>query len=63
MKKQWTKPKLITLFRARSDESVLGYCKTTQNLTGPEGGVAMCNNYPEDHGVCPSTYCELDMLS
>lgn len=62
MKKQWTKPKLITLFRARSDESVLGYCKTIASQTGPTTDHLMCNAQEPD-GACTTDYCDASVIS
>jgi len=63
MKKEWTKPKLVVLFRARSDESVLGYCKTIANQTGPLSGFEACNIEKVDDVCPPITYCEIDVTS
>ena len=63
MKKEWTKPKLVVLFRARSDESVLGFCKTIQNLTGPTTQFQQCNLQDPAGGNCTALYCELDVTS
>ncbi|MEW6670478.1 MAG: hypothetical protein AB1427_02170 [Thermodesulfobacteriota bacterium] len=39
MKKKWQKPKLIVLYRARPEESVLAACKGTSNQPkGPDVG-------------------------
>lgn len=39
MKKEWTKPKLIALYRGRPEEAVLGTCKTiAENVGGPTSG-------------------------
>ncbi len=37
MKKVWSKPKLISLYRGRPEEAVLGVCKTTE--TGQSGPI------------------------
>ncbi len=62
MKKQWTKPKLITLFRARSDESVLGYCKTIGNPVGPQTFYEACN-YDRDVAGCQPIFCDTSTTS
>ena len=38
MKKEWTKPKLVSLYRGRPEESVLSSCKTSATgVPGPDG--------------------------
>lgn len=47
MKKEWTKPKLISLYRGRPEEAVLSVCKQTlDGATGPQitQGQEGCND-------------------
>ena len=55
MKKIWQKPKLIVLYRARSEESVLKVCKRGGDLaTGPQTVVNACAK-PNCSGACVDT--------
>lgn len=38
MKRVWSKPKLISLYRGKPEEAVLGNCKTEALYPGPTGG-------------------------
>ena len=45
MKKDWTKPKLISLYRGRPQEAVLNACKDVYRADGPDyeqSGVGDC---------------------
>ena len=63
MKKEWTKPKLVVLFRARADESVLGFCKVTDVEEGPGTNFKSCDNYDLPAGGCAPEVCEAWMTS
>jgi SpoU rRNA methylase family enzyme len=43
MKRKWTKPELVVLFRVQSNEAVLGNCKTAYGI-GPEQARTGCQN-------------------
>ena len=45
MKKDWTKPKLISLYRGRPEEAVLNACKAVFQANGPD-------NVDETTGDC-----------
>ena len=67
MKKEWTKPKLVVLFRARADENVLGFCKLadTPDPTGPSGFFNTCDRTedPSKTPPCSDFNCEALMAS
>ena len=63
MKKEWTKPKLVVLFRARSDESVLGYCKTIANPSGSQTYFEACNLDDPTAVDCVPVFCMEDVVS
>ena len=55
MKKEWTKPKLVVLFRARADENVLSFCKLdTETGSGAVDEYGSCNRIinPDPPPVC-----------
>ena len=55
MKKEWTKPKLISLYRGRPEEAVLLVCKLVEDGgTGPdiEVGYRGCDNLQGPDGFC-----------
>ena len=63
MKKEWTKPKLVVLFRARADENVLGFCKAINDLTGPTTDFSSCNFQDPPGLSCNDIYCEEGVAS
>ena len=52
MKKDWTKPKLISLYRGRPEEAVLNACKAQVLFTGPDEvtGIDDCTGSPGGGG-------------
>ena len=53
MKKTWTKPKLVALFRGTPEESVLGWCKVdVSDPTGATTDYAPCDRQPDCSGFC-----------
>jgi hypothetical protein len=44
MKKEWTKPKLVSLYRGRPEESVLSACKDAGGVPGPDGLGVNCDS-------------------
>ena len=67
MKKEWTKPKLVVLFRARADENVLGFCKLELDGTGSTNEFFSCNRIlidPSVPDVCQEDVnCETQVAS
>jgi len=63
MKKEWTKPKLVVLFRARADENVLGFCKLQTEGSGSADQYYSCNLYLIDEahpelGCVDNVFCQ-----
>ena len=56
MKKVWKKPKLIVLFKGRSDEFVLATCKTRDpGMSGPGDQFGNnCQYYDQGRPTCDS---------
>jgi hypothetical protein len=48
LKKEWTKPKLVSLYRGRPEESVLSACKTVDGVPGPDGLGIDCDGSGND---------------
>ena len=65
MKKEWTKPKLVVLFRARADENVLGFCKLKDgaDTTNPSSTFYTCDRGADPtSGECQPD-CEAEVTS
>ena len=55
MKKEWTKPKLISLYRGRPQEAVLTVCKTTSGTQSGPGEPLFEGCAPTGPASCEGT--------